>query len=213
MIKRYQDSLIKKIRRVREREKLSFKELERRYKIPDSTIKNWCKGTVGTKWDYLIVNNERRRKEIKGSELSCVPRIDRLNKEQSKFLASLLYGCEGSKYPAQKGVAFANSDPELIITFLQLIRKGFELDENKFSVHLQIHTTHNFEDLRKYWSDLLALPKKCFIKPTITVPRGGKHREVYLGTCTLRYYDYRIQLKLLGVFEKFLESFVSRSPQ
>lgn len=210
MGKRYLDNQIKKIRAVREKEKLSFKELERRYKIPDSTISGWCKGTVGTKWDSLLINNERRRQEIRSSDVSVVPDIKRLDREESKFLASLLYGCEGSKYPAQKGVAFANSDPELIIAFLQLIRKGFELDENKFSVHLQIHTTHNFGDLRKYWSELLNLPEKCFTKPTITTPRGGKHRVVYMGTCTLRYWDYKIQLRLLGIFEKFIKSFVSK---
>jgi len=208
MAKRYKENQINEIKEIRKKEKLSFKELERRYKIPGSTIKNWCKGTVGTKWDYLILNNERRRKEIRESENTCIPLSYEIGKEQSKFLASLLYGCEGSKYPAQKGVAFANSDPGLIITFLSLLRKAFDLDMKKFSVHLQIHNTHNFDELKKYWSNLLNLPEECFIKPTVTTPKGGKHREVYLGTCTLRYYDYRIQLKLLGIFEAFLRSFV-----
>lgn len=210
MGKRYSDKLIKKIRKVRESEKLSYKELQRRFNIPDSTIGGWCEGTVGTKLDTLLINNERRRVEIKYSESYVVPQNKAINKKKAMLFAGLLYGCEGSKYPAQRGVAFANSDPELITAFLQLLRKGFELDESKFSVHLQIHTTHNFEDLRKYWSRLLNLPEKCFSKPTVTVPRGGKHRIVYMGTCTLRYWDYKIQLKLLGIFEKFVKSFVSK---
>ena len=210
MGKRYPDELIIKIRTVREKEKLSFKELGRRYKIPDVTIGGWCKGTVGTKWDSLLVNNERRREKIKKSDISVIPNIKKLNSKESKFLASLLYGCEGSKYPAQRGVAFANSDPGLIVTFIWLLRKGFELKEDKFTVHLQIHTTHNFKELKKYWSKLLNLSEKCFIKPTITVPRGGKHRSVYMGTCTLRYWDYRIQLKLLGIFERFIGSFIPK---
>ena len=210
MGKRYLDNQIKEIRAIREKEKLSFKELERRYQIPDSTISGWCKGTVGTKWDSLLINNERRRKELRSSDVSVVPDIKRLGRKESKFLASLLYGCEGSKYPAQRGVAFANSDPELILAFLSLLRRSFELDEEKFTVHLQIHTDQNFTELRKYWSRFLSLPEKCFIKPTITVPRGGKHREIYMGTCTLRYWDYRIQLKLLGVFETFLKLFIPK---
>lgn len=208
MAKRYKENLINEIKKVREKEKLSFKELERRYKIPGSTIKNWCKGTVGTKWDYLILNNERRRNEIRQSEKSCVSPIDKLSRRQAKFYASLLYGCEGSKYPAQKGVAFANSDPKLILTFLSLLRKGFDLDTKKFSVHLQIHTTHDFNELKKYWANFLTLSEECFIKPTVTTPKGGKHREIYMGTCTLRYYDYKIQLKMLGIFEVFLASFI-----
>jgi hypothetical protein len=116
--------------------------------------------------------------------------------------------CEGSKYPAHRGVAFANIDPALIATFLQLLKKGYDLDQNKFAVHLQIHTTQDYEELRRFWSKLLALPEKRFCKPTVKAPKGGKHRKVYMGTCTLKYWDYRIQLKLLGIFERFIKQTV-----
>lgn len=123
-------------------------------------------------------------------------------------MSALLYGCEGSKYPAQNGVAFSNSDPYLVLSFLKLLQKSFKLDKNKFSVHLQIHTTHDYQILKKYWSDLLKIPESKFIKPTIAVPKGNKHRDDYKGTCTLKYHDYTIQLKLLGIFDKFKNSFV-----
>ncbi len=207
-MRRYSEEFIKQARDLRAKGKLSLKELGRRINVPDTTLGGWFHGTIGNRWDSLIVNNERKRKEIKNSELSAVRNIESLTKAEAKFFAGLLYGCEGSRYPAHRGVAFANSDPQLIAAFLELFRKGFELDESKFAVHLQIHTTQDYEKLRKYWSNLLSLPEKCFSKPTIKAPRGGKHREVYMGTCTLRYWDYRIQLKLLGIFERFIKSAV-----
>lgn len=206
-MRRYPEKLIKKIKEYRVRNKLSFKELERIFHIPDTTIRNWCKGTVSNKWEYLIVRNERRRNSLKNSEISVVPKIDKINKKQAKFLASLLYGCEGAKYPATNRVAFSNSDPKLILTFLKLLKKGFDLDNNKFSIHLQIHSDQNFEELRKKWASILSMPETQFFKPTITTPRGRKHRDNYIGTCTLKYRDYIIQLKLLGIFEDFINQF------
>lgn len=207
-MRRYSDEFVKKARVLRKKEKLSLKELSRRINVPDSTLGNWFTGTIGNRWDCLIISNEKRRKQIKNSETCVVKAINALTRNEAKFLAGLLYGCEGSKYPAHRGLAFANSEPELILTFTKLLRKAFDLNEQKFSIHLQIHTSHNFVELRKYWSQLLNLPEECFTKPTVTTPRGGKHRNIYMGTCTLRYWDYRIQLKLLGIYERFLKSSV-----
>jgi len=204
-MKRYSDSFIKRAREIREKKILSFVQLGEMLNVPSSTVGNWCKGTVGTRWDTIIINNERKRKELKESEISVVPSFRKIGINQAKLLAGLLYGCEGSKYPAQSGVAFSNSEPNLVLTFVKLLRKSFELDESKFSAHLQIHTNHRYEDLRRFWADLLKIPESCFIKPTVREPKGGKHRDNYIGTCTIRYRDYRIQLKLLGIFEKFID--------
>lgn len=207
-MRRYPERLIIKIRKYRVREKLSFKDLGRIFNIPDTTIRNWCKGTVSHKREYLIVRNERKRNSFKNSEISIVPKMNKINKNKAKFLAALMYGCEGAKYPATNRVAFSNSDPKLILTFLRLLRQDFDLDINKFSVHLQIHSNQNFNELRKKWSSILSIPLNHFIKPTITIPTGKKHRDNYIGTCTLRYLDYRIQLKILGIYERFIGQFV-----
>lgn len=206
-MRRYKEKLIKEIREYRIREKLSFKELEKKFHIPNTTIRNWCKGTVENKWEYLIIRNERKRNELKNSEITIVPKKEKITRSQAKLLASLLYGCEGAKYPATNRVSFANSDPQLVITFLKLLKKGFNLDKNKFSVHLQIHSNQNFAELRNKWSRVLSVSENQFLKPTITTPRGRKHRDNYIGTCTLKYRDYRIQLKLLGIFESFINKF------
>lgn len=211
MSDRYPDSLVKKIKKVRKKEKLSFMELERKFNIPSSTIGQWCRGTVGNRWDSLIASNQRKRDRFLSMDCKVVPKIKSINKSKAIFYAGLLYGCEGSKYPAHKGISFSNSDPSLVAAFLFLLRKSFGLDENKFSVHLQIHTTHDYLQLKKYWSGLLNISENQFIKPTITKPKGGKHRSVYLGTCSLRYTDYGLQLRLLGIFGKFLSSFQTNS--
>lgn len=207
-MRRYTEDFIQKARKLRIKEKLSLKELGRRIGISRGVASSWFREPVGNRWDALLISNEKRRQELRTSEVSVVPGIRKISKNEAKFLAGLLYGCEGSKYPAHNGVAFANSDPSLVSAFLGLLRKGFDLQENKFTVHLQIHTTHNSTKTKRFWAKLLSIKEDHFIKPTITPPTGKKHRHNYMGTCTLRYRDYRIQLKLLGIFEGFTGRFV-----
>jgi len=210
MGKRYSDDQVAKVKELRLAEKLSFRELGKRFNISSNTIGTWCRGPVGNRWDSIIKSNQRKREQFLSMDLKIVPKVESINRNQALLLAGLLYGCEGSKYPANVGVSFANSDPLLVFTFLRLLRKAFDLDKNKFSVHLQVHTTHDYSKMRKYWSDLLEISEDQFIKPTITEPKAGKHRSVYLGTCTLRYRDYSVQLRLLGVFGQFLKNFQAK---
>jgi hypothetical protein len=202
-MKRYSEDFIKKIRGIRQREKLSFRELGIQFNIPNSTIRNWCYSLPINRGEVLAIRNEKIRKELKDSESLVIPK--KFSQKQAKFLTAILYGCEGAKYPTSNRIIFVNSNPDLVLSFLKLLKKSFNLDKKKFSLHLQIHTNHNYKKLRKFWADLLNLPESCFIKPTIRKSKGKKHRENYIGTCTLSYRDYRIQLKLLGIFETFIK--------
>lgn len=179
--------------------------------VPETTVRNWCMNfDDGTKWDTILVNNERKRQEFRQSEIGVVNSISLSDKEKIKLLTALLYWCEGSKYPSSSAVTMVNSDPDLMRTFIHLFRYAFKLDELKFHVHLQIHTTHDYKKIREYWSKLLHIPEVQFIKPTITKPKGGKHRNQYLGTCTVKYSDYRILLKLMGIYETFAKKFATK---
>lgn len=207
-MKRYSEDFINKAGRLRIKEKLSYRELGRRINVPSSTIGNWFHEPVGNRWDSLINSNENRRLMVRDSEKSVISSLDLKNKNNTKLLVGLLYGCEGGKYPATKGVSFSNSDPGLVLAFLKLLKASFNLKSDNFFVHLQIHSSQKFKKIRAFWSGLLKIPEKNFMKPTITNPKGGKHREDYKGTCSLRYRDYRIQLKLIGIFEAFLKNFL-----
>lgn len=208
-MKRYSDDQVRKILELRKTERYSYHALGRQTGIPSTTIRNWCAVVDGgNKWDTLIATNERKRQEYRRSETYVINSINLLEKEPLKLLVALLYWCEGSKYPSSTAVTMVNSDPSLIKTFLRLLRAAFELDESKFHVHLQIHTTHDFAKIKRYWSKLLSIPASQFMRPTVTKPNGGKHRNQYFGTCTLKYQDYRILLKLMGIYEAFANKIV-----
>jgi len=199
---RYQPKIVDKARELR-KQNLSFQEIGKILNIPSSTIRHWCYDLEIDRHESLRLNNELRRNVIKEAGLKYVPSLKKLSAGESQFAAALLYGCEGCKYPATSVMAFVNSDPRLVRTFITLLRKGFELEEEKFRVHLQIHDYHDIEEIIHFWSSLLNISIDHFYKPTITPPRGKMRRQNYLGTCSLRYQDFKLQLKLLGIFEKF----------
>lgn len=208
-MRRYKDEDILKAKSMRKEKGYSFIELQRLTGIPATTIRNWCRGeTVYTRQTTLLNSNERKRKLIKTSENSIFKTIDaKISIPQAKIYTALLYWCEGSKYPATNKVYFTNSDPELVKLFLFLLRRSFLLDESRIRVHLQLHNIHSQEKMKDFWSKLLLVPKAQFIKPTITHMKRGKHRRSYFGTCTVRYPDFTLLLKLTGIYETFVKHF------
>lgn len=208
-MKRYSEQEIDKIKLLRRINAFSFSHLGRITGIPQTTIRNWCYDEkVHTKWDTLRATNERRRQEFRDSELNSLSILADIQKDLAKVLAAIIYWCEGSKYPATNGMVLVNSDAGLLRTFISLLRKAFPLDESKFRVHLQIHDTHDFEKLKKYWSETLSISPSLFIRPTITSANGKKHRNSYFGTCSLKYGDYSLQLKLIGLYEAFTRKII-----
>ncbi len=199
---KYPSSVVSEARELREKQ-LSLYEISKLLNVPSSSVRNWCIDLRIDRKQSLITNNKLRREKTKRLDLNLVPEQKAISSDMAKFLAALLYGCEGAKYPATNIIAFVNSDPSLVKTFLFLLRKGFKLDENKLRVQLQIHNTHTYSKLIKYWSRLLEIPTGKFLKPTVTQPRGKMKRQNYPGTCSLRYIDNKIQLRLLGIFEGF----------
>lgn len=204
-MRRYSDADIERARVLRKQEGYSFAHLQKLTGIPATTIRNWCAGDfLGTRWDILLKSNERKRQQIRKSEHSTVDLLTNIDKNTAKVFTALLYWCEGYKYPASNKMGFTNADPQLLKCFITLLRKSFDLDEAKFKVHLQIHDTHDFNKLKIFWSELLKIPPAQFMKPTVTKPKGGKHKKEYLGTCTVRYADFRIMLKLMGISEALI---------
>lgn len=202
-MKRYPDHLVKQARRMAVGGDFSYVEIGKKLRVPSGMVSVWCSDLKASRFQGLIRYNEIRRKQIADSEKGIVDKM-KFDRDHTKLCCSVLYGCEGAKYPASTGVSLTNSDPELVVAFVKLLRRAFELNESKWRVHLQIHDDQDFKELVNYWSGILNIPEKSFFKPTVTSARGGKHRNEYFGTCSVRYYDYSIQLRLIGIFKEFL---------
>lgn len=151
-----------------------------------------------TKIFEVVKSAKNKRKSI----AKIVVNRYKLNKTSARVLLALLYWSSGSKYPSSNFIAFSNSDPNLVKTFLSLLRSTFPIKESKIKIHLQLHKTHNIKRIIQYWSRLLEIPKTQFYKPTITKPPKKISRSDYSGTCTIRYYSLDLLLTIMKIYEE-----------
>ena len=130
----------------------------------------------------------------------------------AKIYLSLLYWCEGCKYPGTNKIEFVSSDEAMQQVFIALLRKAYnkELDESKFRVMLQLHTTHDIPTQIKYWSDILHIPETQFIKPHLTIKTASRYRTTYNGTCNLRYFDYRLLIRIMGIYNQISNQIINQ---
>ncbi len=110
--------------------------------VTDSLVSIWCRDARKSRFMGLVNYYQGKRNKELESEKYLVGR--RFDKDLQKLFCGLIYGCEGAKYPASNLISLVNSDPKLINTFVNLLRKSFTLDESKWHVHLQMHSNHSF---------------------------------------------------------------------
>jgi hypothetical protein len=196
----YQNDIVEKARKLRE-SKESIGQIAKRLSIGKTTISRWCEDIVLDDNQYqLRARKEHENAKTKGAS---VARNIKINSRTARLFASILYWCEGSKYPSSNFIAFANSDVGLVVTFLELFRIGYNPKEDKIRVSLQLHTTHNETEMTAFWSNKLKISKNQFYKTTFTNPTKNMKRKNYKGTCTIRYYDVSLLLEITGAFEAF----------
>ena len=122
--------------------------------------------------------------------------------EKIKIAGVLLYWAEGYKTNLSKSVDFANSDPEMILAFLNFLRIICGVDEKRLRVYLYCHDADRQEQRMEYWSIVTKIPLVQFTKPYIaksiaflnTMPNGLIH---------IRYSDK----KLLNLIRLWIQEF------
>lgn len=200
-MKFYDKSIYKRARELKEKGKSTSMIIEE-LGISRDTLIRWCFDIPSKNLNHIKHLKTKDYFKGKGKENIKEMVIDKKN---AKVFTSLIYWCEGSKYANCNCVSFTNSDINLIKTFLTLFRLGFDLDEKKFRVHLQLHTTHDKKEIISFWSNVLKIPESQFYKPTITKPLAKRKRVDYRGTCTVKYYDFSLFNEIVGTYEVFFK--------
>jgi len=109
----------------------------------------------------------------------------------------MLYLVEGSKN--QRGsLMFGNSDPLVIRLFLNLLRRCYDVDENKFRCTLQCKADQNIKRLEKFWSKITDIPLSQFYKARIDPRTIGKpsRKLDYKGVCRIDYFSGDVFMEL-----------------
>lgn len=150
----------------------------------------------GALWNRL-----QKQKRLAEAEEKALPVAKRLaqDKDALHLMAASLYVGEGAK--KDDHLAFSNSDPQVIRTWMVLLRRNFEIDEAKFACQLMLSAGMPDQELREFWSQLTGIPLRRFHKSSIKKKSGPIERDGYKGVCLVRYYSADIR-RYLGALAK-----------
>ena len=112
--------------------------------------------------------------------------------ERLKLAAVMLYWAEGYKV-GKNTIDFANSDPQMALIFRRFLSRICGIDENRIRGHIYCYEGQDIHEITRYWSGLLKIPERQFVKPYIKKastpgPRGPRmvHGLVHLVYCDTR---------------------------
>ncbi len=205
----------------------SYNEIGKLLGVPKSTISTWFGKTLKRpinkqvrKEHFLRIRKlasialkkkwEKKREEeallIKtkvDKELKNCPQRDI---SFYKPLLAMLYWAEGSKYKGVRNTEFVNTDPDLAFLYITLLRKCYDIDENKFSIWIRVHYYHSIKQVKNYWSKLLNIPLNQFYKVSIKKRSKTKRfRKNFIGICSIRYKNSIIGKELMETGRSLLK--------
>lgn len=211
------DSSVKILAIKLRKEGFSFSEIAEKTSIAKGTAYEWTKNVAlgsrainilskKTKLALVKANAElKSRRQLQMSKIFDTVINDQnnlsYNQELYKLACGLLFWCEGSKNKSR--VSFINSDPDMIKTFLTLLRKSFQIDESKFRALIHIHEYHNKKEIESFWSIATNIPLNQFNKSYLKPNTGKNKHKDYKGCCNIRYYDSKIAHELTIIYNCF----------
>lgn len=125
--------------------------------------------------------------------------------KEEEFLFGLglgLYWGEGTK--ANKySVRLGNTDPKLIEYFILFLEKFFTISRKEMKFGIQVFSTMEPDKVLDFWSKELDVPKKQFMKVTVTIKRGEGtyHRKIEHGVLTVYYNNKKMRDVLVQEIE------------
>jgi hypothetical protein len=193
----------------------TYTEIQAIYPIPKSTLSYWFKNAEvvrdpSKQLEHLkrarekssVVKRSQKQARISESCEQARKLAQSLPVERSdvaKSLLAMLYWAEGGKQDGN--FKFTNTDPDLQLLFISLLRESYVLDESRFKVALQVHYYHKHIEVVSFWSALLGIPKSQFWKIHVKKRSavGKRFRKNFMGICHLHYGSSAIQRELLAL--------------
>ena len=150
---------------------------------------------------------QKQAEEVELYRIKSLRLIEKIKKDPhyAKVYCALLFWCEGGKSD-KAGVKFVNSDPILVKTFLNLLRKSFFLREKKLHLLMHLHEYHNENRQKDFWSRITGIPKNQFCKTYLKRHTKKRLRDSYPGCVCLSYHDVKVARELKAIYNTFAES-------
>lgn len=185
--------------------------------VPKSTLATWCKQIempqgYTTKIEELnkinrtkgrlvaLATNKRKREELLRKINETNKPLARFIKEPSVAKIALAMLCLGEASKSKRSASFylGNSDPKIIVLFINLLKACFDFDIHKVRCTVQCRADQDPNALEEYWMEVTGVPKELFYPSRVdprTVGRPTKQKE-HKGVLRVDYFDSLVRLQL-----------------
>jgi hypothetical protein len=207
----------------------SLRDVEKRLKIPRSTLSYWFKDVVLTarqkekllkNWHYALgkarveaVKWHHKQKELRMAEanrqaLETLNTIDLSKKSILDLALAMLYLGEGSKTLPQTSIG--SSSPMILKFFIKALELVYGLERRAIKCELHLRADQKPNLIKRYWVRELGIPLKNFTKAAIDLrTKGIATYKYYKGVCVLQCSNAAIQRKLLFLAKEFCEKVIN----
>lgn len=201
------------------RQGLSYREIRQKtpFTISKSTLSHWCKdielaAKQKDRLDSLLrdgsyrgrllgskTNQTRRIKEVAEIKEKAIQQVVFMTENEFWLSGLMLYWAEGNK---RHSVGVSNSDPELIRLMMKWFRSICKVRDERFKIHLNIHSGQDDIQIKKFWSAIIEIPVSQFGKSYIKEEGTGHRKNIlYNGTIKIQVCDKNLLYKILGWIE------------
>lgn len=165
---------------------LSYSDIQKRTKVPKSTLSLWLRGVELDESQKTRLENRRletaktnaRKRMSRISEMieeikiSSAQDIKEISKRELWLMGIILYWRErassGNETDIWNGVRFTSSDPYLLKFFIKWLHEagGIKDEEIKFDIFISEDKKASLESIKevvRYWSKILEFPKENFL--------------------------------------------------
>jgi hypothetical protein len=182
------------------------------------TVRNWCRDIELTaeqvealyEQDPLLVNQHKGAQANKRNALRQRLEYQEAGRQQTingsllHLMGCMLYWGEGAKH--RQKLKFTNTDPNMLILFARFLREELNVPDSKFVLHILTHSNdeNEWEQIRRYWLDILALPNTCKVMFTLKVGTTSRKARYPYGICAINVYSSEIVQRVFGAIQEYI---------
>lgn len=199
----------------------SVKEIERHLRVSRSSVSLWVRDVrltaeqvadlhrrsatspgqrAGAAANAALGRERRRGYQVEGRTRARVG--DRLH-----LAGCMLFWAEGDK--CRGGVRLANSDPDLLRTFVRFLRECYDAPDERISVTCNLFADHiaRQREVEQFWLDTLELPRSTLRPSVVNVyskySQKKRKNKLPYGTCKVVYNDTATAQSIYGAIQEY----------
>lgn len=190
-----------KIAELYKKKRLSGMQIAESLKLSNSVVHYWLKKQDIKKRTISEAITNINITKFNKKPFSLKDNFSKIDSEL-KIAGTMLYWGEGAKTGST--VKFANSDPEMIVLFLNFLRKICGISEKRLRVLIHMYPDHDEKKLKNFWSKTTGVSLSRFYKSYIHQGRVGTYKtKSKYGTLAVNYSDKRLLKILLEWIEQY----------